>query len=334
MLTKMRTRAAPLALALAAGAALAGCAQTNEAAEEAADALAAGVDGAVETVETALKSPRERFRSAQEMDEIGKDADAVAIYRDLAEDGYGPAAYQMGEAYESGEGVARDLDRAARWYNRAAEAGAPRAQFLVARAYAEGAGVEQDMNRAAELFGKAAVQGYAPAQYRLARAFANGEGVPRDRLWAGRWYGKAARQGNADAQFAYGAMLAAGSGVPRDRPLGQAYLSAAADNGVNQAAALAERVGRNLSSAEQAAADDHLAAIRGDASQDFADRPTVRFVQAALREEGVDAGPVDGLLGPATRRGVETFQGRRDRTSDGRIDAALLETLLEARRAG
>lgn len=330
----LRTRGAPVALIAAATAALGGCAQTNEAAESVADALARGVDSAVETVETALTPTEERFQTAKKMDELGDDSDAVALYRDLAEEGYGPAAYELGEAYETGEGVARDLDAAARWYNRAAEADAPRAQHLVARAYAEGAGVPKQPERAARLFGEAAVQGYAPAQYRLGRAFANGEGVPEDRLWAGRWYGKAARQGNADAQFAYGALLAAGAGVPRDRSLGYAYLRAAEENGIAEAGQVADRVARAMSRRERAAAEHARTEIDGAPAERFADPPTVRFVQAALRDQGVDAGPIDGLMGARTRAGIERFQRRIDRPADGRLDAAFLERLLEARRAG
>jgi TPR repeat protein len=160
----------------------------------------------------------------------------------------------------------------------------------------------------------------------------NGQGVPTDPLWAGRWYGKAARQGEAQAQFSYGAILADGQRVPRDRALGYALLTRAADNGVTAAAPLAERVRAALSPRQRRAAERHLSDLAETPSDAFADPPTIRYTQAALRQLGYDAGPIDGLMGPATRAGIRAFQHDQGREVDGVLDPDLLRAVLQATR--
>jgi TPR repeat protein len=55
-----------------------------------------------------------------------KDASrAAAYFRTLAEQEWSVAQNRLGEMYESGQGVPRDLDMAIAWYQRAAEQGHP-----------------------------------------------------------------------------------------------------------------------------------------------------------------------------------------------------------------
>jgi TPR repeat protein len=276
--------------------------------------------------------PQELYQQARELDAQDRDGEAVTLYRKAARAGSAEAAYELGEAYRDGDGVAPDLEQAADWFNQAAQQGSPRGQYLLGRAAAEGRGVEQDYERAARWFARAAAQGYPPAQHALGRAFMNGEGVPADPLWAGRWYGKAARRGEPQAQFSYGAILADGQRVPRDRALGYAFLARAADNGVAAAEPLAERVRAGLSPGQRRAAERHLAQIQAEPGDAFADPPTIRYVQAALRLLGHDAGPVDGLMGPATRAGIQSFQRDQGMTVDGELTPDLLRAVLRATR--
>lgn len=69
-------------------------------------------------------------------------------------------------------------------------------------AYANGQGAAKDIAEAAKWYRKAADQGHAPAQYLLAVAFANGRGVTKDGAEAVKWYRKAAERGHKDAQAA------------------------------------------------------------------------------------------------------------------------------------
>lgn len=313
---RLTRAAAAVALTIAA----AGCQQMGADFQRLTQAVA-GEDGAA------------LYAEARALDRSGDAAAAVATYRRAYSAGSVEAAYELGEAYETGAGVAQDLEQAAEWYNRAAEGGSPRGQYLVGLAYAEGRGVEQNAETAAAYFARAATQGYAPAQYRLGRAFANGDGVPRDALWAGRWYGKAARKGNADAQFAYGALLAAGDRVPQDLPLGYAYLRLAAENGVTAATELLPGVRSRMGAGQRSRADELIAEIEAGLSETFADAPTVRYVQAALRNLGFDPGPVDGILGPATRDGIRRYQRAQDDEATGELTPDLLRQLLRDTRA-
>ena len=69
-----------------------------------------------------------------------------------------------------------------------------------ARAYEHGEGVPRDMERAAGLYCAIASSGDADAQYRLGWKYANGRGVARDDPTAAYFFRLAAKQGHAQAQ--------------------------------------------------------------------------------------------------------------------------------------
>jgi hypothetical protein len=94
----------------------------------------------------------------------GEFAKAVEVWRPLANAGDSTAQEDLGEAYETGKGIAHDYAQAATWYRKAAE------------------------------------QGDAEAQYHLGALYANGHGVAKDVEQATSWYRRAAEQGNAEAQ--------------------------------------------------------------------------------------------------------------------------------------
>lgn len=73
--------------------------------------------------------------------------------------------------------------------------------------------------------------------------YEHGEGVVKDIPRALTLYCEAARLGDATAQFNLGWIYAQGRGVPRNDPLAAFFLTAAADQGIEQAARLLEAVG-------------------------------------------------------------------------------------------
>lgn len=56
-------------------------------------------------------------------------------------------------------------------------------------------------------------------------------------------------------------------------------------------------------------------------------REQLRAIQAGLNARGLDAGPADGILGPATRNAIAVFQSRNGLAADGFPTPALLERL-------
>jgi TPR repeat protein len=122
-------------------------------------------------------------------------AEAIAIWRPLAEQGDARAQVALGEMYQWAYGVPQDDAEAVRWYRRAAEQGRVDAQRLLGTIYYEGLGVLQSTPDAAFWLEKAAEQGSGNGQLELARIYRDGYGVPRNLVQAYVWFELAARQG-------------------------------------------------------------------------------------------------------------------------------------------
>ena len=117
---------------------------------------------------------------------------AVAIWRPLAEKGDADAEFNLGQAYRLGRGVPINLAAAQTWFERAAN------------------------------------QGHLDAQTTLGLLlFQNG-----DRAEALKWLKQAADKGEPRAQLVYGTALVNGDTVTQDPPLGYAYVSRAAAQGL------------------------------------------------------------------------------------------------------
>ena len=76
----------------------------------------------------------------------------------------------------------------------------PAALLDLALRYHQGQGVPRDLARAAGLYERAAQLGNPDAQFALGNLYLLGEGVPQDDDWAFTWYRAAAKQGHALAQ--------------------------------------------------------------------------------------------------------------------------------------
>lgn len=125
----------------------------------------------------------------------GDYAGAVTIWRPLAEKGDPEAQFDLGQAYRWGRGVQLNLATAKTWYERAAN------------------------------------QGQVDAQTTLGLLlFQNGGQA--DGL---KWLKKAAEQDEPRAQLVYGTALVNGDGVSQDPALGYAFVSRAAQQGLQAA---------------------------------------------------------------------------------------------------
>jgi len=88
--------------------------------------------------------------------------------RTKAEAGDAKAQNTMGEAYQRGQGVPKNIKKAAKWFELAADQGNAAAQYHLSLMYQSGIGVPHDANKAQQLLYKAAEQDHAQAQYKLA----------------------------------------------------------------------------------------------------------------------------------------------------------------------
>lgn len=116
------------------------------------------------------------------------DAEATALFRKAADQGYAPAQITLGRKYVEGNGGDADYAEAARWFRLAAEQQNRYGQTYLGLMYGIGVGVEQDYGESVRLLRLAAEQGDGVAQARLGDMYAYGEGVERNSDEADKWY--------------------------------------------------------------------------------------------------------------------------------------------------
>lgn len=130
-----------------------------------------------------------------------RDPKAASVWlRNAATAGHPDAQLNLGQLYEVGDGVDRDLAQAVEWYIKAAEAGLPAGQAQLGVLYEAGRGVEQDTASAIKLYRKAAKRGDPMGQAALGAAYFHGAGVPKSIVEGYKWTKLASRQGDPMAR--------------------------------------------------------------------------------------------------------------------------------------
>jgi uncharacterized protein len=106
----------------------------------------------------ATAAPAADCHVAQEHYAAGEYAQALELWRELAQGNHAHSQLMIGALYFNGQGVAQDPAEAARWFRRAADNGSADAALQLAQMYGSGGGVPQDAaeaqrwrTRAAEL---------------------------------------------------------------------------------------------------------------------------------------------------------------------------------------
>jgi uncharacterized RDD family membrane protein YckC len=167
---------------------------------------------------------------------VPKDAvEAVRWFRLSAAQGYAEAQLDLGRMYIAGEGVPKDTAEALKWIRLAAAQGDCPAQTMLGKLYFEGADVPKDLAEAAKWLRLSAAQGDGEAQTSLGAMHELGLGVSKSDIDAARLYRSAAESGHALAQFNLGRIYLKGGAVPQDCVQSYAWLSLAADGGVDEA---------------------------------------------------------------------------------------------------
>ena len=148
-----------------------------------------------------------------------------------ADKGDAEAQLNLAALYATGDGVPKDLVKAAKLHRKAAEQGLARAQCLVGMDYANGDGVKADKLEALRWFRKAADQGLAGAQYNLGLCYAGGAVPGKTAVDGAALFRQAAEQGLPEAEGALGQCYLEGVGVPKDISEGMKWTRQAAENG-------------------------------------------------------------------------------------------------------
>lgn len=100
---------------------------------------------------------------------LNRGAEHVYWYRLGARLGDDIGAYNLGQCYEVGRGVKRDMRLAVFWWKKAAALGYPLAFTCLAAAYYNGTGVRRDRKASLRFYKKAAAKGDKVAQKMLVR---------------------------------------------------------------------------------------------------------------------------------------------------------------------
>jgi len=204
-------------------------------------------DVAAADVATAIKFCKKAAGSSRRaMYELGRayaannqTADALATWRKAADKGSTSAMVELGVAYGTGAGVAKDEEAARKLFERAAEGGNPRGVTNLAAL--GGSAAATNPARSRELLSKAA-ETNAEAQYQLGLMLADGTGGPQDDAGARALFEKAAAQNHPGALERMGAFAAEGRGGPRDRDAAKSYYKRAADLGNDPAKAALKKM--------------------------------------------------------------------------------------------
>ncbi len=273
-----------------------------------------------------------------------------AALRHAAASGNMQAAIEVAARYAEGQVVARDMEKAAQWYEIAAKEGAASAQYRLASLYQHGRGVAQDRTTAVVWYRRAAEQGVAEAMHNLAVMLNDGDMGAGNHDQAVHWFRAAANHRLRDSQFNLGVIYARGLAEDRDLVESFKWFALAAAEGDPEAVARRDEVAAALSQPDRDAA---RAAVKrwepapelalADAmavSSEVADETSTGIVaadrsalvvkiQTLLAAQGYQPGPADGLEGPKTREAVRAFQRHVGLSETGAINSDLVAVLAD-----
>jgi len=138
-------------------------------------------------------------------------------FKSAAAQGDANGAYNLGMCYLNGYGCEKDPDLAFNCFRTASDKGHPEAINNIGGFYRDGGTVvERNLELAAKFFEKSATLGNAFGQLNLALALQRGEGVAKDDHRAFELLTESAAQGNAEAMNALGMCHYHGNGVEKN----------------------------------------------------------------------------------------------------------------------
>lgn len=161
-------------------------------------------------------------------------AQAVRLYEQSA-DRSRWAQFKLGIMYSQGQGVPKNETKALQWWQKSADGGNAKAQNNLGVMYDRGIAVKRDYRRALDWYLLAVGRGVPQAKGNLEDFFEQGRGAPAEPESAAAWYRAGAEAGVASAQYKLGSFHLKGHGVARDELEAAKWLAAAAQQGYAKA---------------------------------------------------------------------------------------------------
>ena len=115
---------------------------------------------------------------------------------EAAQLGYADAILAMGWFYLNGEGVARDIESATKWYRKSARLHEPKAMFSLGQIAYD----EKNYSEALRWFKRAIKAGHMRSTYWLGKLCWRGHGLPMDKKKAMSLFESAAKKKDPEAQ--------------------------------------------------------------------------------------------------------------------------------------
>ncbi|MDR3390420.1 MAG: tetratricopeptide repeat protein [Sulfuriferula sp.] len=201
-------------------------------------------------------------------------ADEAKMVSDAAMRGSASSQVLLAVMYRHGDGgYAKDDRQAAYWFEQAAQQGNPYAQMALGDLYEQGEGVAKNLKLAADWREKAAKRGNVQAQLKLGQMYLAGVGVDKDLNKAEYWLKRAAIEGNSEAQFELGKLYRTENWPKHDPDLGNSWLAKSAAQGYEGAVEFVhffEHVGLQIKEdLSQRAPQLHKLAADGDAEAQY-----------------------------------------------------------------
>lgn len=147
-----------------------------------------------------------RVKSILETDSPQDLAEAFALIKKSAEQGFSKAQHMLGYMYNKGEGTDRNEKDACRWCLLSAQQGDPNGQAYLGSMLADENCIFHSYSEAAKWLLKAAEQGSDSAQTKLGGLYYEGLGVQKNYSEAAKWYRLAEAQGCIEANHMLGVM--------------------------------------------------------------------------------------------------------------------------------
>ena len=171
--------------------------------------------------------PRIAYQLGRALAASNNHSEAIALFKEAAEESYALAMLALGTAYEEGKGAEQSYPEAKRWFEKAGSLGQPQALNELGAMYENGWGITKDPIVAKEWYERAAVLGSQEGMNNLGILFQNGAGVPKSSVDAKSWFNKAAELGDTIAMLNLGNLYS----LERDFSTAETWFKKAAQKG-------------------------------------------------------------------------------------------------------